>query len=53
MAEKRHPTPSEEPYDPHEDSDSDPEQLASKRPRTSQAEGEDDETTEPSPTQPE
>lgn len=46
-------TPSEEPYDPHQDPDSDPEQLASKRPRTSQAEGDDDETTEPSPTQPE
>ncbi|HLR57038.1 MAG TPA: hypothetical protein VK098_02520 [Beutenbergiaceae bacterium] len=53
MAEKKHPTPSEEPYDPHDDSDSDPEQLASKRPRTSQAEGEDDETTDPSSTQPE
>lgn len=52
-AGKEHPTPSEEPYDPREDSDSDPEQLASKRPRTSQAEGEDDESTEPSPTQPE
>lgn len=51
--DKNRSTPSEEPYDPRQDSDSDPEQLASKRPRTSQAEGDDDDTTEPSPTQPE
>lgn len=46
-------TPSEKPYDPREDPDSDPEELASKRPRTSQAEGDDDDTAESSPSQPE
>ncbi|HLS49880.1 MAG TPA: hypothetical protein VK024_07780 [Actinomycetaceae bacterium] len=52
MDKHRH-TPSEEPYDPTEDPDSDPEQLAGRRrPHGSQAEGEDDDSAAPSPTQP-
>ncbi|MEE6282207.1 CDGSH iron-sulfur domain-containing protein [Georgenia sunbinii] len=40
-------TPSEKPYDPAKDPDADPEELESKPPRPSQAEGEDDATAQP------
>lgn len=40
-------TPSEKPYDPAKDPDADPEELESKPPRPSQAEGDDDASTQP------
>ena len=39
-------TPSEQPYDPQQDPDADPEQLTEKNKQPTQAEGEDDATTE-------